>query len=727
MDTLKGQIEKVIYRNEENGYTVGLIRDEAKQKSFIIVGNIVSIKEGEFAIVEGMLEFNPKHKRDQLKISSYTPSMPTGVKGIEAYLASGFIKGIGPELATRIVNKFGINTIDIIEHDIQQLLKVNGIGKKKLEVISESWDGQKRIRDLVFFLQDHDISGSFATKVYALYGDKSIETITANPYVLVRDIRGVGFVTADKIAAKLGFPKDSVFRAEAAVYHSLLKAADEGHNYYPIEELVQSANNLIHVAEDLIYKGINGLEDANKIVIDSTFGQERVYLRSYFKYEKDAAKFLNTLITTPKKIPAIDVDNETALVEKRGNIELADEQRDAIRAALMDKVVVITGGPGVGKTTIINSILKIYNSNELGTVLLAAPTGKAAKRMSEVTGMESVTIHRLLEYSPQFGGFQRSAVNPLACDMVICDEASMIDIYLFYSLVSAIPRHATFVLVGDVNQLPSVGVGNVLNDVINSGKASVVRLNKIFRQAEQSLIIVNSHKVNAGEFPTLDPKGDRTDFFYVERDDAHEIKDLIIELVTERIPKRFNFDPMNDIQVLAPMYKGDTGINVLNTDLQKKLNKNRTGYLRNGVMYAVNDKVMQIKNNYDKEVFNGDIGIIKSILHDDKSLFIDFDGRLVPYEFGDMDEVVLAYATSVHKSQGSEYPAVVIPLTMQHYMLLQRNLLYTGITRGKKLVVLVGEKKALAMAIKNNKTRHRYTSLAEWLTGETNAKSVDVG
>ena len=719
MDTLKGQIEKVIYRNEENGYTVALIRDEAKEKSFIIVGNIVAIKEGEFANVEGKLEFNQKHGREQLKISSYSQYLPTGVRGIEAYLTSGFIKGIGPELGKRIVKKFGVNTMDIIEHDIDQLLKVDGIGKKKLAVIKESWDSQARIRDLVLFLQEHEISGSFATKVYALYGDRSIETIQANPYVLVRDIHGVGFSTADKIAAKLGFPKDSVFRAEAAVYHSMLTGADDGHNYIPVEELVHKANDLIHVDEDLIYKGINALEDNNKIVIDSTFGQERVYLRSYLKYEKEASDHLSLLINSAKKVPAIDLDHEIEWVQKRNRIELADEQKDAIRAALIDKVVVITGGPGVGKTTIINSILHIYHTKQLGSVLLAAPTGKAAKRMSEVTGMEAVTIHRLLEYSQQFGGFQRTADNPLACDMVICDEASMIDIFLFYSLVRAIPKNATFVMVGDVNQLPSVGVGNVLNDVINSGKASVVRLNKIFRQAEESLIIVNSHKINAGEFPKLDPKGDRTDFFYVERDDANEIKDLIVELVTERIPKRFNFDPLSDIQVLAPMYKGDTGINVLNADLQKKLNKNRSGntHVRGSVTFAETDKVMQIRNNYDKEVFNGDVGIIRKIVPENKELFIEFDGRMVAYEFSEMDEVVLAYATSVHKSQGSEYPAVVIPLTMQHFMLLQRNLLYTGVTRGKKLVVLVGEKKALAMAIKNNKTSHRYTSLAEWLKG----------
>lgn len=716
VEIIKGQIEKIIFRNEENGYTVALLRDEEKERSVIIVGNIVSIKDGEFASVEGSTEFHSKYK-NQFKISTYNQYVPSGVKSVEAYLASGFIKGIGPELAKRIVEKFKDKTMDVIENDINQLRKITGIGAKKLEMIRESWDSQKRIRDLVLFLQEHNISGSFATKVFKLYGDRSIETIKNNPYVLVRDVRGVGFLTADNIAEKLGFNKESVFRTEAAVYHTLLKYADEGHNYVPVEELVQMTNELINVNEDLIYKGINSLEDNNKIVIDSTFGQECVYLKSYFKYEKGAADHLKALISTHKNVPSIDLDHEIEWVQKQNRIELADEQKDAIRAAIMGKLVVITGGPGVGKTTIINSILHIYRAKELGTVLLAAPTGKAAKRMSEVTGMEAVTIHRLLEYSSQYGGFQRTASNPLACDMVICDEASMIDIFLFYSLVQAIPNNATLVLVGDVNQLPSVGVGNVLNDIIDSGKATVVRLSKIFRQAEQSLIIVNSHRVNAGEFPIINSNGDQDDFFYIERDNASEIKDVIIDLVTERIPRRFNLDPLNDIQVLAPMYKGDAGINALNTDLQKKLNKMKHGptYVRGTVTFAETDKVMQVRNNYDKDVFNGDIGVIRKILPDNKELFIEFDGRMVNYEFNEMDDVVLAYAISVHKSQGSEYPAVVIPLTMQHFMLLQRNLLYTGITRGKKLVVLVGEKKALAMAIGNNKTRYRYTHLDEWM------------
>jgi exodeoxyribonuclease V alpha subunit len=715
---IRGQIEKVIYQNAENGYTVALLRREDQEKSIIIVGNMINIRVGEFVDINGEWGYSDKHKGSQFKVLSYTSTVPSSSVGIETYLASGFIVGIGPELAQRIVRKFGANTLDIMEHQVNRLLEVNGIGKKKLASIQESWEKQKKIRELVFFLQEHGITGNLAHKIHTTYGDRSIEVIKTNPYILVHDIHGVGFQTADKIADKLGFEKDSVFRAEAAVFHIMGRAANEGHNYLPIIELVNLANELINVDEALLYTGIENLETSSKIVVDSTFEKERVYLSSYYWYETESAKYIKALsnheVTVMGK--AIDFEKEFEFLEKHTHIQLADEQKEAIRLAFLEKVLVITGGPGVGKTTIINSIIHICQQHRLGEILLAAPTGKAAKRMTEVTGMESRTIHRLLEYDAVLKGFARTNHNPLSCDILIVDEASMIDIFLLYSIVRALPVGARFIMVGDINQLPSVGVGNVLKDIIKSGSAQVVRLNKIFRQAEESLIIVNSHRINHGENLKLSKNGDPSDFYYVERSDPNDIKQLVIDFVVNRIPNKFGYDPKKDIQVLAPMYKGDVGINALNAGLQQKLNPNKNGVVRGQVTFAIGDKVMQIVNNYDKEVFNGDIGVIDAIYHEAKELIVNFDGMRVDYSFNELDEIVLAYATSIHKSQGSEFPVVVIPLTSQHYMLLQRNLLYTGVTRGKKLVVLVGEKKALTMAIANDKTRNRYTSLTDWLT-----------
>lgn len=709
---VSGQIEYIMFQNESNGYTVASLMDSTG-KEITIVGNMM-VKVGDYIEVTGEIGNHPKYGQ-QIKVFNYKLTMPKGAKGIEQYLASGFIKGIGAEMAKRIVKKFGADTLIIFDNSIERLKEIDGIKDKRLKMISDSWNEERKSSELVFFLQDHDISPTIARKVYNVYGDLSIAKIKENPYILIRDIAGVGFATADGIALKLGFPRDSIFRAEASLIYTLQKYADEGHTYCPCEELIAKAFELVGIEESILYKAVNSLESSNRIVVDSTFETERVYLSAYFKYETVSANMLSELISISNYIPNIDFETEIKKLETKGQFEFAEEQKEAIIAALTKKMVVITGGPGVGKTTIINAIISLYYANNLGHILLAAPTGKAAKRMTEVTGIEAVTIHRLLEYSPEIKGFRRNQSYPLECNMVIVDEASMIDIFLFYSLISAIPEHACFVMVGDVNQLPSVGVGNVLGDVIKSNKVPVIMLNKIFRQARESLIIVNSHRINDGEFPILDRDRENIDFYYIERKDANSIRETVLNLVTDRIPNRFKYDPLTDIQVLAPMYKGDTGINILNTELQKKLNKRTDGIQRGIFTYAKNDKVMQIKNNYDKEVFNGDVGIVESIDHYGKNIVISYDGKMVQYSFSEMDEIVLAYATSVHKSQGSEYPVVVIPLTMQHFPLLQRNLLYTGVTRGRKLVVLVGEKKALGMAINNNKTRFRYTALNEWV------------
>ena len=713
MTTLNGQLEKIIFRNDDNGYTVAIFLTE--DGAHTVVGNLISAREGEFAIIEGEFTSHPKYKK-QFKIIKYTPTKPTGNKNIELFLASGFITGIGPELAKEVVKKFGSKTMDILEHNIDRLTEVKGIASKKIIKIKESWEAHKKLRDLVFFLQEHDISNYLATKIYAVYGDKSIKVIENNPYVLVKDIRGVGFSTADKIAEKLGFPKDSVFRAEAAAIHVMLKGVDEGHCYYPYDILVENVSKLIEIPETTIHRGISALEDEEKIKIDSLSGDDKVYLGAYHTYEKTSSEYLAKLIRGKIDVVAADLYKEISKIEKKNSIEFADEQKEAIKAALTNKVLVLTGGPGTGKTTIINAIIDLYGKHTDKDILLAAPTGKAAKRMAEVTRMDAVTIHRLLEYDGAYKTFKRNESNPLSCDVLIIDEASMIDLPLFYSLIKAVPSSASLIFVGDIDQLPSVGAGNILGDIIDCGYVPVMRLTKIFRQAEESLIIVNSHRINRGEFPYYKNDIGKTDFFYIEKDSPIDIRDTIIDFVVRKLPTTLGLNPKTDIQVLAPMYKGDVGVNTLNRELQKKLNKNfynqNKKYQRDFVTFLEGDKVMQIRNNYEKDVFNGDVGTINKIYPEDKKITIDFDNRFVNYGFSEMDEIVLAYATTIHKFQGSESPCIVMPMTMQHFILLQRNLLYTGVTRGKKVVVLVGEKKAIMMAIKNNISKTRYTNLS---------------
>jgi exodeoxyribonuclease V alpha subunit len=583
-------------------------------------------------------------------------------------------------------------------------------------MVKKAWADQKEIRQVMLFLQSHGVSSAYATKIFKTYGNESIEVVQENPYRLAMDIFGIGFLTADRIAEKLGFAKDSELRAEAGILYVLHQLSDDGHVYYPLHPLITECQKILEVEPDILVKVLTSLHTNKNIVIENFQGKTApdnpgVYLAKFHLSETNIAARLKALINSPKSIRPIDPEKALQWVQNQLDITLAPKQIEAVKRAVNDKVLVITGGPGTGKTTIIKAILKIFSQCGI-KIMLAAPTGRAAKRMSEATGQAAKTIHRLLEYSMQKGGFQKNDQTPLKCDLLIIDEASMIDTILMHHLLKAIPLKATFILVGDVNQLPSVGAGNVLHDIIASQSVPVMELNEIFRQARESLIIVNAHKINQGLMPAFKSSGQKLeDFYFIEQEEPEKVLGIILELVKKRIPDGFGFDPVDDIQVLTPMHKGLVGAGNLNVELQNVLNPEPDNLTRGGKNFRINDKVMQIRNNYEKEVFNGDLGRIIKIDLEAQEVIIDFDGSQVAYDYSDLDEVVPAYAISIHKSQGSEYPAVVIPILVQHYVLLQRNLIYTAVTRGKNLVVIVGSKKAMAMGIKNDKTKKRYTHL----------------
>jgi len=718
---LQGHLERITYTNEENGFTIARVKVYGRHDLVTVVGNMMGPTPGEVLEIEGEWANHPKYG-EQFKIARYRSKVPATVFGIEKYLGSGLIKGIGPVMAKRIVSRFGEKTLDIIERDARKLDEVNGIGRKRIQMIKKAWDDQREIRHVMLFLQSHGVSSGYATKIFKQYGDRAIQVVRENPYRLATDVFGIGFVTADQIAGKLGFSKDSPLRAEAGTLYVLHQLSDEGHVFYPYELLMKKCIEMLGAEEPVLTQAIGTIALRKWIVIEDlnehdTFQENHkaVYLAKYHLCENSIAHRIKDLLGAPKSIRTIDTEKAIAWVQARLTIRLAREQAQAVKCATESKIMVITGGPGTGKTTIIQAVLKIFS--RLGVrIMLAAPTGRAAKRMSEATGFEAKTIHRLLEYSLQKGGFQRNEEKPLDVDFLVVDEASMIDTALMHYLLKAVPQSATLLLVGDVNQLPSVGAGNVLKDIIDSGAVPVVTLNEIFRQARESLIIVNAHKINQGLLPLLQPEGQgRGDFFFVEQEDPEEVLRIILELISSRIPKRFGLDAVEDIQVLTPMHKGMVGAENLNRKLQDVLNPGDDGLVRGQRAFRIKDKVMQIRNNYDKEVFNGDIGTIATIDLELREVSVSFDGREVPYDFMDLDEIVLAYAISVHKSQGSEYPAVVIPVTTQHYMLLQRNLVYTAVTRGKQLVVMVGSRKALRLAIENDKTERRFTRLRERL------------
>jgi exodeoxyribonuclease V alpha subunit len=719
---LQGQIERITFTSEETGYTVAKIKVYGRRELVTIIGNIVNPTPGEIIKMKGEWGNHPKYG-EQFKIVFCQTTTPASVHGIEKYLGSGLVKGIGPVMAKRIVKMFKEKTLEVIENEIDRLVDVEGIGQKRIGMIRNAWEEQKEIRAVMIFLQSHGVSSGYAAKIFKQYGNDAIKIVQDNPYRLATDIFGIGFITADKIAEKMGFAKDSELRAAAGILYVLHELTDEGHVYYPYEPLIEKCKEILDIDREVIVQAIGtvavdkqiAIEDINQDLAEFQENNKAVYLAGYHIAEKNLAARLKTLVNTSQTIRKIDSEKAIQWVQEKLSITLADKQIEAVQRAAENKVMVITGGPGTGKTTIINAILKIFSAIK-ARIMLAAPTGRAAKRMSEATGHEAKTLHRMLEYNMRKGGFQKNEDYPLDCNLLIIDEASMIDTLLMHHLLKAIPVTATFIMVGDVNQLPSVGPGNVLKDIIDSGLASVVQLNEIFRQAKESSIIVNAHKINEGIIPNLKYNQDKLDdFYFIEQEDPEKALEMIINLVRDRIPKRFGFDSFNDIQVLTPMHRGTVGAGNLNIELQKALNPGEEGVFRGGRLFRVNDKVMQIVNNYDKEVYNGDIGRIASIDEEEKEIKVIIDDREVVYDYSDLDELVHAYAISIHKSQGSEYPAVVIPILTQHYVLLQRNLLYTGVTRGKKLVVIVGTKKAMAIAVKNNKTEKRYTLLKERL------------
>ncbi|TYQ12776.1 UNVERIFIED_CONTAM: exodeoxyribonuclease V alpha subunit [Acetivibrio alkalicellulosi] len=708
MEYISGVVERITYSNEENGFCVIKIKSKGFYDLVTVVGNLAAVNVGATLKLKGEWRFDSKYGK-QFNAIDYRETVPATIAGIEKYLGSGLIKGIGPKYARRIVNHFKEETLRVIEEETDYLIKVEGIGKKRVDMIKKAWHQQKEIKNVMLFLQSNGVSTAYAVKIYKTYGNESISIVKSNPYRLADDIWGIGFKTADKIAQKLGVDKNSFERCRSGIIYILNELSNDGHCYAVREQLIEEAVKILELEEGLIEGTIDRMIEEKAVIPDEN---NSIYLPAFYYSEVGTAKRIKEISKNQCLKGSIKIEEMISQIEKECNIIYDEVQVDAIKTAAISKFMVLTGGPGTGKTTTTLAIIKIFE--KLGkTVLLAAPTGRAAKRMSETTGMEAKTIHRLLDYSPM-DGYKKNAENKLDCDVLIIDETSMVDIILMYNLLKAINDETVVILVGDVDQLPSVGAGNVLKDIIDSGKIEYVKLTRIFRQALGSAIITNAHLINKGIMPKL-YSGKKSDFFFMEVDNPQDIAEAIKELCIKRLPSYYKIDPINDIQILSPMQRGEAGAQNLNNILQQALNPSNVTVKYGGTVYRLNDKVMQIKNNYDKNVFNGDIGTIVKIDMEDKTLVISFDGNDVEYDSTELDEVVLAYATTVHKSQGSEYKIVVAPLTMQHYMMLQRNLLYTCVTRAKKVFVLVGSKKAVAMAVSNNKIQQRNTMLSERL------------
>lgn len=725
---IRGQIERVTFHNEENKYTIAKVRIEGARGPITIVGTLYSVNPGEVLKLRGNWNEHPRYGR-QFKVASYETVLPATIKGIERYLGSGMIKGIGPVMAKRLVSCFGEKTLDVIECEAEKLGEVEGIGEKRIEMIRAAWLEQRDVRDIMVFLQGNGVTPAYAAKIYRQYGRDAVRMVNENPYRLAVDIVGIGFLTADRIAQQLGIETEAPLRIEAGLLYVLDQLAGEGHLNFPCTLLVDRCSETLGVAKEKIPEALENLALQKRIALDdqsltgpfqkAASGQV-VYLAPLHTAEKGIADMIQKILIFPKQLHIFNRRNMVEWVEKSLGITFSARQRDAVTAAMDKKIVVITGGPGTGKTTIINGITKI--ASKMGRkFILAAPTGRAAKRMTEATGHEARTIHRLLEYVPgqthAEGGFVRNESNPLDADLIVIDEVSMVDAPLMYHLLKATPQGASLVLVGDVDQLPSVGPGSVLRDIIDSRRIETVRLNEIFRQSGMSRIIVNAHRINNGMMPLTDPEGERLkDFIFITIDDPEAVLREIVDLCRNTIPSQFGFHPLKDIQVLAPMHRGVVGVANINGQLQEVLNPSNDEIARGGRLFKTGDKVLQTRNNYEKDIYNGDIGRIIGIDREVQEISVDFDGRVISYEFGELDEIVLAYAISVHKSQGSEYPVVIMPVLTQHYLLLQRNLIYTGITRGKKLVYLIGTGKALSIAVRNDKPRMRYTLLQQRIT-----------
>jgi exodeoxyribonuclease V alpha subunit len=713
-ETLAGMIERVTFHNADTGFAVLRVQTPVRRGLVTVVGTLPRVAAGEHLEATGSWVQDRDHGL-QFKAEVLHTTPPHTSKGIERYLASGLVKGIGPHYAKRIVEAFGERTLAVIDESPAFLSEVRGLGPRRIQRIRESWRQQKAVRAIMVFLREHDIGPSRAVRIYKTYGDQAIELVRDNPYRLADDIWGIGFQTADQLAGKLGIERSSPLRARAALRHVLRQASDQGHCALPEHVLIEETIKLTRIDAALIAGALESAREEGDLVRDAVDGQPWIYSKPLFLAELNAARSIVKLLTGKHPLAGIDHDAAIGWVERKMHLKLAEEQREALRQALTRKVLIVTGGPGVGKTTIVRGIVEIFTAKRK-TCMLAAPTGRAAQRLIETTRAEAMTIHRLLKYDPATSGFVHGRDKLLELDALIIDETSMVDIALFHQLLRAVPPEACLVLVGDRDQLPSVGPGMVLANLIDSGIVPVVRLTHIFRQAGQSWIVRAAHDVNHGQIPQSCPEP-AGDFFFVEAANPSTIIERILTVVRERLPARFGFDPCRDVQVLTPMNRSELGARNLNVRLQSVLNppRSRMDLERFGWSFRLGDKVIQTVNNYTREVFNGDIGRVQAMDFEEQEIAIDFDGRQVMYDFSDLDELAPAYALTIHKSQGSEYPAVVIPLHPQHSVMLQRNLLYTAVTRGKRIVVLVGNRRALALAVKRQDTSRRYTALARRL------------
>jgi exodeoxyribonuclease V alpha subunit len=730
LQTLEGTLERLTYQNEENGYTVARVIPDGKSYEVTVVGPLAGANVGESLRIRGVWTTHPQYGR-QFEVRDYTVKLPATVEGIRKYLGSGLIRGVGPVTAERIVDYFGLETLEIIEEDVHQLREVPGVGPKRAKQVAEAWEEQKQIKEIMLFLQSHGVSTSLAVRIYKHYGEEAALVVRNSPYRLARDVYGIGFKTADRIAQKMGIPTDAPERIQAGLRYALSSFSDDGHCYAARNALIAAAAELLEVSGDVCGTELEGLirtEETIEVPLDTGPAESAIYLPPFYYAERGVANKIRQLLNTPRDRLAVfqDIPWDVAFewLEERRPIHLVDAQRTAIEMALTNRFSILTGGPGTGKSTITGSLIDLIRAKGC-SVLLAAPTGRAAKRLNETTGLPAKTIHRLLEFKPGLGNtFLRDRENPLDADLIIVDEASMIDILLMNHLVKAVEAGTHLLLVGDVDQLPSVGPGNVLRDLIRSGQVPVTRLETIFRQSEDSYIIVNAHRINQGQMPIVTREA--ADFFLFKQSDPEAVADLVVDIVARRIPNKFGYDPRQDIQVLSPMHRGAAGVTSLNHRLQSQLNPSRDGKAEKdhgSRTFRRGDRVMQIRNDYDRQVFNGDMGMITAIELEDHLVLVDFEGHAVVYEFTQVDELVHAYAVSVHKSQGSEFPAVVVPVLTQHYMMLQRNLIYTAVTRARELVVLVGTRRAIAIAVNNNRIAHRNTRLTAWLTDTTAAVS----
>lgn len=746
MQKIRCVVERITYQNPENGYSVMKCKVKDYSELVTVIGNMLDVNVGSVLLVQGNWKIDTKYGR-QFMAESWEETLPVTVYGMEKYLGSGLIKGVGPKFAQRIVKRFGVDSFTVIEDNIELLIEVEGIGNKRIQMIAESWQKQKEIKNIMLFLQEHQVSTSYAAKIFKQYGNDSITVMKENPYRLADDIWGIGFKTADQIAMKLGFGKESFVRLRSGLMYTLSELSNEGHVYAERQQLIDRATELLEASGELIEKTLDDMIKKEELILENHFSKTDaegnsitpIYLPPFYYAEVGVAAKLRKLSDSPagdklytrltearKKTGNNELSVDVGAIEKITGMSYDDIQADAIRKAATAKVMVLTGGPGTGKTTTTHGIISAYKAYGL-KILLAAPTGRASKRMTEATGMEAKTIHRLLEFKPP-EGYQKNEESPLEGDVLIIDECSMIDIILMNSLLKAIPPTMRLIMVGDIDQLPSVGAGNVLRDMIDSMAFPVIRLTRIFRQAQTSRIVMNAHRINEGKMPDIS-NGKGTDFFFMENEDAEAVAGEIVKLVQSNLPKYYHVEPSH-IQVLTPMQRGVVGATNLNLALQEALNPAeeeifmrgrgkvmmpKSCLRRSGFCFRTQDKVMQIKNNYDKEVFNGDIGIIESVDDTDRTLVVNFDGKSVEYDVTELDELVHAYATTIHKAQGSEYPIVVMPVLMNHYVMLQRNLIYTGITRAKKILVLVGTKKALSYAVRNVTVSKRNTMLKERL------------